>query len=214
MSSFIATGKSLQHTQAVARLLFFLKNYSRPVIFSLLGWMLSLAYFGYDYTIYHNYLIEHIFSPPYLYEMIFHVLMIIFSPVLFMFIGYQDYRKTRFIIELEELTEKWRKTYDSIPDLVFVLDNDHRIIDANRATIELWGKDIISKPFCYSHLGAPVADDCTCLHKISVDSNMTVHQELTNGFVYDVTCSPIFGRNSRIIGSVNIVKDITEKKKN
>lgn len=195
----------------------FLKHYARPVVFSFLGWMLCLSYLVYDYTIYHGYLLEHIFSPPYLYEMFFHVMMIAFSPVLFMFIGYQEYRKTRYMTELEELMEKWRTTYDSIPDLIFVLDNEHHIVDANRATIDRLGPGIMGQQFCYSILShedpAACKDGCACLHKISIDSNQTVRREVADGFVYDVTCSPVFGRNSRIIGSVNIVKDITEQRR-
>ncbi len=209
------TLSAADHLTSRVRHLSSLKRYARPVFFSVLGWFLAGAYLIYDSTIYHGVLLEHLFSPPHLYETLFHLFMILFSPVLFMLLGYQDFKTTGYQLELEETMEKWKTTYDSIPDLLFVLNNDHRIVDANQATIDRWGPEIIGQEFCYSHLShaGRCIDGCSCLHKISIDSNTIVRREISDGFVYDVTCSPIFGKNRKIIGSVNIVKDITEQKR-
>ena len=33
----------------------------------------------------------------------------------------------------------WQRTFDAVPDLIFVLDNEHRIVRANRAAAERLG---------------------------------------------------------------------------
>jgi PAS domain S-box-containing protein len=190
-----------------------LKKYGRFVVLSLVGLILSAAYIIYDYKIYGDVVILHLLSPPYFYEMFFHLLMIVIVPAFFMFVGYQDLTKKRLINQLQELTEKWKKTYDSIPDLIFVLDNKHHIIDANRATINRWGKDIIGKQFCYMYLAHKCIPHKNCPHDRCVASKETVKGELSSEIPYEVTCSPIIDSDSRIIGSVHVVKDISEKKK-
>ncbi|MDP2158030.1 MAG: ATP-binding protein [Nitrospirota bacterium] len=203
-----------------------LKHYCRPVFFFFLGWMFCFSYLIYDYTIYNGYLMEHIFSPPYLYEMFFHIMMIIFSPVLFMFIGYQDYRKTRYMTELEEMSEKWKKTYDSIPDFVFVLDSEHRVLIVNRRVEERWGQSFIGRKFCYSLICDQYPFACNeepgncsanCPHRRCIEMNQTVRGEIGDlslcEAMYEITSSPIFGRGGYVVGTVHVVKDITERKR-
>lgn len=202
----------------------FLRRFTRPVIFSLLGWMFCLSYLFYDYTIYGGYLMDHIFSPPYLYEMFFHIMMIICCPVLFMFIGYQDYRRIRYMSELEEMTEKWKKTYDSIPDFVFVLDSEHRVLTVNRRVEERWAQSFIGKKFCYSLICDQYPFACSwgpgncsaeCPHRRCIEMNRTIRGEIgdlsSSDAIYEITSSPIFGRGGSLVGTVHVVRDITER---
>lgn len=204
----------------------FLRRFTRSVIFSLLGWMFCLSYLFYDYTIYRGYLIEHIVSPPYLYEMFFHIMMIVVCPVLFMFIGYQDYRKARYMTELEEMSEKWKKTYDSIPDFVFVLDSEHRVLTVNRRVEERWAQSFIGKKFCYSLICDQYPFACSwgpgncsteCPHRRCIEMNRTIRGEIGNlsssDAIYEITSSPIFGRGGSLVGTVHVVRDITERKR-
>ena len=206
-------GGDSDETGPFLRLILFAKRYTRSSFLFLIGLILCASYILYDYVIYQDLLIVHFISPPHLYEFFSHILMMIGAPAVFMAMGIQDYKKTKLMKELEEMTEKWRKTYDSMPDLIFVLDNDHRVVDANKATIERWGNSIFGTQFCYSNLGQKCIPHSTCPHNRCITANITVREELSNGSAFELTCSPIMRNNGDIIGSVHIVKDVTEKRR-
>ncbi len=46
----------------------------------------------------------------------------------------------------------WQRTFDAVPDLIFVLDNDHRILRANRAAAQRLGcsTETLSGQYCYA----------------------------------------------------------------
>jgi signal transduction histidine kinase len=195
------------------------KRYGRALAFMTLGWVLALSYLFYDYTIYDGFLLQHLYAPPFTYELLFHVFMVLLSPPLFLYLGLQDYRKTRYLLELETMTEKWRATYDSVPDVIFILDREHRVTDANRTARMRLGEDLVGKPFCYSRItGAPRCGEATdapadpCPHRVSLDRNAPVQREVRDGAIYDATCTPVLGSDGEIIGSVNVLKDVTEKR--
>jgi PAS domain S-box-containing protein len=54
--------------------------------------------------------------------------------------------------KLLHASEEWRETFDTIPDMITILDSEHRIVRANRATWQKLGcemKDLLGKP-CYT----------------------------------------------------------------
>ncbi len=191
------------------------RNYKRSVVLTFSGWILLFAYIFYDYVIYGHYFFEHFVYPPHLYELFFH-LLISLAPFISAFVGYQDCKKTSLIIELEEMTEKWKKTYDAIPDLIFILDKNYNIIDANKASIDRFGVDIIGGQ-CYNYMHNTDMPIKTCPHKRCIETGMIIREEIEepplSGLFYEVTCSPILSRDGHAIGSVHVVKDITAKKK-
>lgn len=189
-----------------------IEKHKRSLFLSAAGWLVAVGYILYDYATYESLLFTHLVSPPHLYEMFFHVFMVFVCPVLFMFVGYQDCRKTSYLLELEEITAKWKKTFDSIPDLIFVLDQEHRVIDANRATLERFGKDTLGSRFCYAALGKNCISHDICPHNRCISGNETIQEEIANGAAYELTCSPVISNSGKVIGSVHIMKDISGRR--
>jgi PAS domain-containing protein len=47
-------------------------------------------------------------------------------------------------------SEEWRRTFDTIPDMISIVDSEHRIVRANRATWQKLGcemQDLVGKPY-------------------------------------------------------------------
>jgi PAS domain S-box-containing protein len=113
---------------------------------------------------------------------------------------------------------EWERTFDSVPDLIAILDSQHRIVRANRAMAERLG----TTPECCIGLSC-----YKCVHGTSVPPEFCPHvQTLQDGkehvaevhenrlggdFV--VSTTPLMGEKGQMIGSVHVARDITERKR-
>ncbi|WP_083804486.1 PAS domain S-box protein [Methanobacterium lacus] len=111
----------------------------------------------------------------------------------------------------------WEQTFDVLPDLVIIIDENHIITNINRNfTQHLNGKpeDFIGKT-CYSLVHSTDEPPDFCPHSLLIKD----HREHTkkffidslNGF-YKVSVSPIF-EGDELKGAVHIVHNITDVKK-
>lgn len=119
---------------------------------------------------------------------------------------------------LREAAEEWQSTFDSISDLVFIQNNDHVILKANKAfcdALKSRPKDVIGKK-CYELLHKSNSPWPNCPAE-KTKSDRTTHTEEVDsenlGIPLLVTTSPVFNNKGELAGSVHIAKDITERKK-
>jgi len=115
-------------------------------------------------------------------------------------------------------SEEWRRTFDSISDMVFIQDKDFNIVKMNKAfadALKMKREDIVGRK-CYEllHDKDKPLDNCP-FEKTRKDKKP--HAEEVDdphiGAPLLVTTSPIFDEDGEFIGSVHIAKDITEQKK-
>ncbi len=119
--------------------------------------------------------------------------------------------------KLQSTSADWERVFNSIPDLVMILDMDHKILVANPATckaVNLPQHEITGK-FCYEifHCSDHPPEECP-FEKLKISNNpQTIDMELEalNG-TYMVTVAPIFDEHSKVIKAVHIAKDITDHK--
>ena len=119
---------------------------------------------------------------------------------------------------LKVAKEEWEKTFDAVPDLIAILDREHRIVRANQAMADRLGLttgELAGRP-CYETVhGAiePIAD-CPHHHLLS-DGRMHVADVYEDrlGGDFHVTVSPLFGPDGALTGSVHVARDITESKR-
>lgn len=114
---------------------------------------------------------------------------------------------------------QWRETFDTIPDLVMVLDTNHRIVHINKAARrrldidddcagELMG-------YCYQHIHGIDFPPENCPHSALLEDQQPHEIEgcmpRLNGY-FHVTVNPTFDAEGRLAGAVHVARDITSRR--
>lgn len=120
--------------------------------------------------------------------------------------------------KIKAAAKDWQKTFDSIPDLIFIQDNDYNIVRANSAFVKAVNmdlKDIIGRK-CYEilhKLGHPWPG---CPSEESRKRTVPLVTEVDDpniGMPLMVRVAPIVNTEGEVTGAVHIAEDITERKK-
>jgi PAS domain S-box-containing protein len=112
--------------------------------------------------------------------------------------------------------EEWERTFDAVPDLISILDKDHRIVRVNKAMAELMAnpcEEVVGHT-CYKtvHGMDEVPDFCPYAKVLATKQPATaVVEEL--GLILDVAVSPLFGPDGQLQGGVHIARDVTERQR-
>ena len=113
--------------------------------------------------------------------------------------------------------EEWERTFDSIPDLIAIVDHEYRITRVNRAMadrLDLTPREMIGS-CCYElfhGLQSPIA---FCPHeKVSGDGKQISFEfyEPRLGGHFLLTASPLCGIGSDQAGVIHVFRDITDRK--
>ena len=113
--------------------------------------------------------------------------------------------------------QEWERTFDSVPDLVAILDPQHRIVRANRAMAERLGltPDECVGLACFEHLHGSCLPPAFCPHAKTLQDGQEhvseVHEDRIGGD-FLVSTTPLRGEDGRMIGTVHVARDITERK--
>jgi len=120
--------------------------------------------------------------------------------------------------EILAAKEEWERTFNSIPDYIAILDNNHNIVRANMAMADLVHQSthsIIGQK-CYTLMHGTDCPIGNCPHSALMEDgrwhNANLYEQKFDAHL-DVTTSPIFDKDGNILGSVHIARDITEQKK-
>jgi two-component system, chemotaxis family, CheB/CheR fusion protein len=114
--------------------------------------------------------------------------------------------------------KEWERTFDSVPDLIAIMDKEHRIIRVNRAMAERLGTDpahCIGKN-CFHSVHGTDKPPAFCPHVMTMADGREHAAELREdnlGGDFLVTTSPLLDENGRSIGSVHVARDISERKR-
>ena len=112
----------------------------------------------------------------------------------------------------------WDRTFDAIPELIAIIDTQHRIVCANRAMAERLGltKDQCVGQACYSCLHATDEPPSFCPHSRllhdGAEHTVETYEERLGGD-YLVSVSPLRDSAGNLVGSVHVARDITERKR-
>lgn len=120
--------------------------------------------------------------------------------------------------EIEKAKGQWERTFDSVPDLIMILDNEQRILRANKPLAEKLGlevDDLVGKP-CFQYLHGTESPPRACpLHQFRENGKSytrEVEYEALDG-EYEVTVSPILDKHGNVDGVVHVCRDITARKR-
>ncbi|MDX9782813.1 MAG: ATP-binding protein [Bacteroidales bacterium] len=124
------------------------------------------------------------------------------------------------LIESEALSKKmaedWDKTFQAMRDGVALLDDNHHIIRANNAFLNAVGSrelNIISDECFYNEKGKIVPDRLCPYHRMKISKSRETAETEINGKTYEIVIDPLFDENGVVKGAVQILSDITEKKR-
>jgi PAS domain S-box-containing protein len=113
---------------------------------------------------------------------------------------------------------EWERTFDSMPDLVAILDVHHRIVHVNRAMAERLGvtpQQCIGQN-CFEGVHGQHQPPDFCPHILTLadgkQHTAEVHEERLGGD-FLVTTTPLVDEQGQVLGSVHVARDITERKK-
>jgi len=113
--------------------------------------------------------------------------------------------------------EEWELTFDSVPDLIAIIDNNHRILRVNKPMAKRLGLEpgqCVGLP-CYKYVHGLNAPPDFCPHSKTVKSGCyhatELHEDRLGGDVL-VTTNPLFDGQGKLLGSVHVARDITERK--
>lgn len=113
--------------------------------------------------------------------------------------------------------DEWERTFDSVPDMIAILDNQHKIVRLNKAMAQRIGlkpKECIGEP-CYKYMHGTAAPLQSCPHSCTLHDgrqHVVEVREETLGADLLVSTTPLYNKQGEMIGSVHVARDITERK--
>jgi len=114
--------------------------------------------------------------------------------------------------------EDWERTFDAVPDLIMLLDNNHRVTRVNRAQAErlnVTAGDCIGK-HCYRliHHSDEPPPNCphTLLLKDGQEHTTQIYEPALDGD-FNVSVDPLLDPEGKLVGSVHVARDVTERKR-
>ncbi|MBF0480433.1 MAG: PAS domain S-box protein [Desulfovibrionaceae bacterium] len=118
----------------------------------------------------------------------------------------------------ESAKKEWEQTFDTMPDLIALIDTKHRIIRANRAMVEAVGEDagnIVGRQ-CHELVHGLPCPPPFCPHSKLLVSGKETYCEVFEKRLdrtFDVTVTPVLGPSGDIEASVHVMHDITGRKR-
>ncbi|MGD1005143.1 MAG: PAS domain S-box protein [Methanoregulaceae archaeon] len=133
-------------------------------------------------------------------------------------VSYLSYQLNEEQKQLKYVKDEWERTFDSVPDLISLIDLNHRILRINKATsdrLRISPEKIVGLR-CYEVIHQSQSPPIICPHSRLLqdrkEHTVEVHEDNLGGD-FLVTCSPLYDSQGKMIGSVHIARDITNRKK-
>lgn len=111
----------------------------------------------------------------------------------------------------------WDRTFETLPDLVALIDREHRILRVNKAMAERLGRSPVEciGQHCYRLLHGMDDIPAFCPHLRLLEDGAAhsteIHEEHLGGD-FIVSASPFFDERGALAGCVHVARDITKQK--
>jgi len=122
--------------------------------------------------------------------------------------------KTKLQDDYQKIAREWRTTFDSISDVIWLLDADSKVIRTNESATKMWGltyNEIIGK-HCWElvHDANQPINDCPYQILKASKGRATADIQIGDKWIM-VTVYPILDEADVLLGAVHIMRDITDK---
>jgi two-component system CheB/CheR fusion protein len=114
--------------------------------------------------------------------------------------------------------EDWESTFNTVPDLIALLDCNHTVIRVNKAMADKIGltPEQCIGAHCYDAVHGTEGPPPFCPHTLTCRDGKEhiaeVHEPRLGGD-FLVSTNPMFDERGQVIGTVHVARDITERKK-
>lgn len=120
--------------------------------------------------------------------------------------------------KLIQTAQEWETTFNSIPDLISIYDKNYKIVKVNKAFSNFFkmSPEELSGKFCYEVVHKSGEPFMGCPHKKTLETKKPQASEFFEprlGIYVEASTSPLFDEDKNIVGTVHIIKNITERKK-
>jgi PAS domain S-box-containing protein len=119
---------------------------------------------------------------------------------------------------LRQSKDEWELTFNSVPDLIAILNDHHRVVRVNKAMADRLGREpeeCVGMP-CYEAVHGSNLPPEFCPHSMTMgdggEHNMELHEERLGGD-FLVTTTPLLNLQGQMTGTVHVARDITERKR-
>lgn len=119
---------------------------------------------------------------------------------------------------LELANVQWRETFDTIPDLVTVLDTAHQIVHINKAARErlgIDGTDLSGRAPCYLQFHGASHPPDSCPHVALLKDHQPHEAEVFVPHMdsyFHITVNPTFDSDGKLAGAVHVARDVTKRR--
>lgn len=118
--------------------------------------------------------------------------------------------------KLESVEKEWEQTFNALPDLITILDKEHKVVKVNKAMadrLEVSGEELKGK-HCYEAVHGTECPIDNCPHALllidGVEHTSEIKEDNLGGY-FLVTATPIIDEKGFIQGSVHVARDITKR---
>lgn len=117
--------------------------------------------------------------------------------------------------KVEQAEKELEMLFDSITDLLYYTDENYVIKKVNRAFLQKIGKnqmEVLNKK-CFQIIHKSEHPPKNCPHRLAMETKRAKIGELEENYldgVYLVSSSPIFDKEGRLRGTINIARDVSE----
>jgi len=120
-------------------------------------------------------------------------------------------------IARQRIADEWQATFDSITDLISIQDKDCKLVRVNKAYADAFhmSPDQLIGKNCYEVIHATQNPIDNCPHIKTIDTEKPERVEIFEprlGLYLEVSTSPIFDDNGKLVNTVHLAKDITVRK--
>lgn len=122
--------------------------------------------------------------------------------------------KSKLQEDYQTVAREWKTTFDSISDVIWLLDVDSRIIRTNKAAVEMLNtpaeKMLGNNCWQVVHGTKEPIQDCPFEQLKKTKERATAEIQVGDKWLY-VSVDPIINETGELLGAVHIIRDITDK---
>jgi PAS domain S-box-containing protein len=120
-------------------------------------------------------------------------------------------------VAILQAKDEWERTFDTVPDLIAILDKEHRVVRVNKAMAQRLrlAPDQCIGIRCYEAVHGFSCPPEFCPHSLTCRDGgehvAEVHETILGGD-FLVSTTPLCDSEGQLVGSVHVARDITERK--
>ncbi|MBN1829051.1 MAG: Cache 3/Cache 2 fusion domain-containing protein [Deltaproteobacteria bacterium] len=123
------------------------------------------------------------------------------------------------LVSLKSYAADWERTFNSVSDSIFIVDNENKILRMNRAAVNLRNikaEYAVGQSFSFLMYGNSEIRKLPFAPYQHFISGKPIRNEIKGNQpddIYEITSTPLTDADGNIIGAVHIVKEVTEAKR-